>query len=54
VELMGATLSPDKVAAMTLAAVRNNELYVIAHDDALEPLRRRFQRVERAILNRPS
>ena len=45
--LIGRTLAPEEVAARTLAAVRAGELYVITHDEALEPLRRRFQRLER-------
>ncbi len=52
VELMGRTLDPDAVAAMVLAAVRADELYVITHDEGLEPLRRRFQRMEQAIVHR--
>jgi len=53
VALIGATLQPDAVAAMTVAAIRANRLYVITHDEMLEPLRRRFERLERAIRERP-
>ncbi|MGH7333236.1 MAG: SDR family NAD(P)-dependent oxidoreductase [Candidatus Rokuibacteriota bacterium] len=53
VELIGKYLEPDTVAAMTVAAIRANRLYVITHDESLEPLRRRFQRLEGAILDRP-
>jgi len=49
VPLMGRTLSPDEVAAQVLAAIRANQLYVITHAEGLEPLRRRFQRMEEAI-----
>jgi len=52
VELMGRSLSPESVADMVLAAIRANELYVITHDESLEPLRRRFERMERSILDR--
>lgn len=52
VTLMGRTLAPDTVAEMALAAIRENRLYVITHDEGLEPLRRRFQRMERAVLER--
>jgi NAD(P)-dependent dehydrogenase (short-subunit alcohol dehydrogenase family) len=52
VELMGRTLAPDTVAAMTVAAIREDRLYVITHDEGLEPLRRRFQRLEQSILDR--
>lgn len=52
VELIGRSLAPDAVADMVLAAVHANELYVITHDESLEPLRRRFERMERSILDR--
>jgi NAD(P)-dependent dehydrogenase (short-subunit alcohol dehydrogenase family) len=52
VELMGRYLAPDVVADMVLAAIRSNELYVITHDEGLEPLRRRAERLERAIRSR--
>ena len=51
--LIGRTLDADDVAAQTLAAVRTGALYVITHDEALEPLRRRFQRLEDAVRRRP-
>ncbi len=53
VELIGRYLAPDAVADMVLAAIRANELYVITHDEALEPLRRRAERLERAVRSRP-
>ena len=37
------------MAIRTLAAVRDGELYVITHAEGLEPLQRRFARMERAI-----
>ena len=49
VALIGATLTADEVAARTLRAVRDGELYVITHPEGLEPLRRRFKRMEGAI-----
>jgi NAD(P)-dependent dehydrogenase (short-subunit alcohol dehydrogenase family) len=52
VTLIGRTLAPEAVAEMALAAIRDNRLYVITHDEGLEPLRRRFQRMEQAILER--
>ena len=36
----------------TVCAVRRNELYVITHDEGLEPLRRRFERMQQSILQR--
>jgi NAD(P)-dependent dehydrogenase (short-subunit alcohol dehydrogenase family) len=50
VTLDGATLAPEAVAEMVLSAVLENRLYVITHPESLEPIRRRFQRIERAIL----
>jgi NAD(P)-dependent dehydrogenase (short-subunit alcohol dehydrogenase family) len=52
VELIGRTLPPEAVAAMALAAIRQNQLYVVTHEEGLEPLRRRFQRLEQAVLAR--
>jgi len=52
VELIGRTLSPETVAAMAIAAIRQNQLYVVTHEEGLEPLRRRFQRLEQAVLAR--
>lgn len=52
VELMGRTLPAEAVAAMALAAIRAGRLYVITHDEGREPLRRRFERLQRAILDR--
>jgi NAD(P)-dependent dehydrogenase (short-subunit alcohol dehydrogenase family) len=49
VDLIGRTLAPDAVAEMTLAAIRAGQLYVITHEEGLEPLRKRFGRMERAI-----
>ena len=37
---------------MVLDAIRRGELYVITHDEGLEPLRRRFERMERSIRDR--
>jgi NAD(P)-dependent dehydrogenase (short-subunit alcohol dehydrogenase family) len=50
VTLDGATLAPEAVAEMVLSAILENRLYVITHPESLEPIRRRFQRIERAIL----
>jgi len=49
VELIGRYLAPDAVAEMALDAIRANELYVITHDEGLEPLRRRFERMAQAV-----
>jgi NAD(P)-dependent dehydrogenase (short-subunit alcohol dehydrogenase family) len=52
VELIGRYLAPATVADMVLDAIRRGELYVITHDEGLEPLRRRFDRMQQSILNR--
>jgi NAD(P)-dependent dehydrogenase (short-subunit alcohol dehydrogenase family) len=52
VELIGRYLTPASVADMVLDAIRSGELYVITHDEGLEPLRRRFDRMQQAILKR--
>jgi NAD(P)-dependent dehydrogenase (short-subunit alcohol dehydrogenase family) len=49
-DLIGRTLDPQAVAAMAIAAIRDNQLYVITHEEGLEPLRRRFARLEQAVL----
>jgi NAD(P)-dependent dehydrogenase (short-subunit alcohol dehydrogenase family) len=49
ITLIGRTLSPEHIAERVLRAVIANRLYIITHDEGLEPLRRRFQRMERAI-----
>jgi hypothetical protein len=50
VELMGRTLAPAAVADMVLGAIRANRLYVITHEEGLEALRRRHERLEQSIL----
>ena len=49
ITLIGRTLTPDHVAERVLRAVLANRLYIITHEEGLEPLRRRFLRMERAI-----
>ncbi len=52
VTLIGPTLGPEQVAEQTIVAIRTGALYVITHEEGLEPLRRRFRRLEAAILSR--
>ena len=52
IELMGRTLAPETVAEMVVEAVRADRLYIITHDEGLEPLRRRFQRLEQDLTAR--
>ena len=47
---MGRTLAPAAVAEMVLSAIRANRLYVITHEEGLEALRRRHERLEQAVL----
>ena len=49
VDLIGRYLAPEHVADRVLRAIRANRLYVITHEEGLDPLRRRFQRMEKAI-----
>jgi NAD(P)-dependent dehydrogenase (short-subunit alcohol dehydrogenase family) len=52
VTLIGRTLTPTEVAEQVIDAIRTGELYVITHEESLEPLHRRFRRLEEAILRR--
>jgi len=52
VELIGRYLAPESVADLVLDAIRRNELYVITHDEGLEPLRRRFERMQQSMASR--
>ncbi len=49
VELIGRYLSPEHVAERVLRAIYANRLYVITHEEGLVPLKRRFERMARAI-----
>ena len=49
VALIGRTLTPDQVADQVIRAIRANRLYIITHAEGLEPLKRRFERMARAI-----
>jgi hypothetical protein len=37
---------------MVVDGIRRNRFYIIPHDEGLEPIRRRFQRIEDAIRDR--
>ncbi|HET7876867.1 MAG TPA: SDR family NAD(P)-dependent oxidoreductase [Methylomirabilota bacterium] len=47
-ELIGRYLSPEEVAEQVLRAIRANRLYILTHSEGREPLRRRFERLDRA------
>ena len=49
VDLIGRYLTPEHVADRVLAAIRANRLYVITHEEGLDPLKRRFERMAKAI-----
>jgi hypothetical protein len=49
VTLIGRTLTPEHVAERVLRAIRANRLYIITHEEGLTPLRRRFERMEKAV-----
>ena len=53
VQLIGRYLTPEDVAGRVLRAVKANRLYVIPHEEAREPLRRRFQRMDKAFEESP-
>jgi NAD(P)-dependent dehydrogenase (short-subunit alcohol dehydrogenase family) len=53
VPLDGPVLTPETVARATLDAVRAGELYVLTHAEGREPLRRRFERLDRAFRRAP-
>ena len=46
-ELAGRILAVDDVARMTVDAIIPNRLYVLPHEESREPIRRRFQRIDR-------
>ena len=48
IQLIGRYLTPEDVAGRVLRAIKANRLYVIPHEDAREPLRRRFERMDKA------
>ncbi len=49
VDLIGRSLEPEHVAERVLRAICDDRLYVITHEEGLVPLRRRFERMARAI-----
>ena len=48
IQLIGRYLTPEDVAGRVLRAVKANRLYVIPHEEARQPLRRRFERMDKA------
>ncbi len=48
-DFLGRIIPPTQVADRVIAAIKKNELYIITHKESLEPLRRRFRRIEDAV-----
>ena len=46
-QLAGRILAVEDVARMTVDAIIRNRLYVLPHEEARDPIRRRFQRIDR-------
>ncbi|MEX2627240.1 MAG: SDR family NAD(P)-dependent oxidoreductase [Ilumatobacteraceae bacterium] len=46
-DLAGRVLDVDDVARMTVDAVVGRRLYVLPHDESRDPIRRRFERIDR-------
>jgi len=47
-DLAGRVLSVDEVAARVVAAIEDNQLYILPHEESREFVRRRFERIDRA------
>ena len=47
-DLAGRVISVDEVAARVVAAIENNQLYILPHEESREFVRRRFERIDRA------
>ena len=41
-------LTVDEVGAQVVAAIENNRLYILPHEESREFVRRRFERIDRA------
>jgi len=47
-DLAGRVIAVETVADMTVDAILNNRLYVLTHEESREPIRRRFERIDRS------
>ena len=47
-DLAGRVLTVDEVAAKVVAAIEDNQLYILPHEESREFVRRRFERIDRA------
>ncbi|MDY7104842.1 MAG: SDR family NAD(P)-dependent oxidoreductase [Actinomycetota bacterium] len=50
---LGRTLPVEEVGRLTVEAILANELYVLTHHEARGPVRRRFERIDRAFARVP-
>lgn len=46
-QLAGRVLAVEDVARQTVDAIRTNSLYVLPHEESRDPIRRRFERIDR-------
>jgi len=47
-KMRGRVLPVESVAAKVVKAIKNNELYIVTHEESREFIRRRFERIDRA------
>jgi NAD(P)-dependent dehydrogenase (short-subunit alcohol dehydrogenase family) len=47
-QMAGRTIGVEEVAALVVAGIRNNQLYLLPHEESREMIRRRFERIDRA------
>jgi NAD(P)-dependent dehydrogenase (short-subunit alcohol dehydrogenase family) len=48
-DMAGRVLDVDDVAGLVLDAIDNRELYILPHPESLEPIKRRFARIEKTL-----
>ena len=46
--LAGRVIPVETVADLTVEAIFHNRLYVLTHEESREPIRRRFERIDRS------
>lgn len=49
IDFLGRVISPEDTAGRVIAALRSDELYVLTHPESFDLLRRRFERIEKAV-----
>lgn len=53
-DLAGRVLPVEGVAALTVDAIEHNRLYVLPHEESRDPIRRRFERIDRTFEDQPT